>query len=87
MKLPSFSLGVGNRELMSSHFFCCDRSLLNGSGNQRQVGLFSQIAADASVVIILWVDALDVYGFPFRQFLDLGWQSLMKQGFHLNLGI
>ena len=42
-----------------------------GQGNQRQVGLFSQIAADASVVIILWVDALDVYGFPFRQCLDL----------------
>ena len=49
--------------------------------------MFSQIAADASVVIILWVDALDVYGFPFRQCLDLMGKSLAKQGFHLILGI
>ena len=31
MKLLNLSLGVGNRELVSSHLFLFDRSLLNGS--------------------------------------------------------
>ena len=57
-----------------------------GKRNQPQAGLFSQVAADASVVIILLADALNIYGFPLRQRLDLIGHSL-EQGFHLILGI
>ena len=33
-------------------------------GNQLQVGLLSQVAADASVIGLFWVDALNINRFP-----------------------
>jgi hypothetical protein len=49
--------------------------------------MFPQVAADASVVRLIRVDAFNVYRFPLRQRLDLGSQLPVKQGFRLILGI
>jgi len=56
-------------------------------GNQLQVGLLTQVAADAYAVIIGWVDAFNIYGFPYRQRFVLMGQWPVKQGFQLILGI
>ena len=88
MELLGVTFWVGDGELISSHLFLVDRSLLNGSrAISSKFGLFSQVAADASVIGHFWVDALNINRFPFRQRLDLMGQSLAKQGFHLILGI
>ena len=65
MELPGVSFWVGDGELISSHLFLVDRTLMKGvMGNQLQVGLFPQVAADASLVRLFWVDALNINRFP-----------------------
>ena len=58
MELLCIAFWVSNSELVSSHFFFGDKSLLNGSSNQLQVGLLSQVAADTSVIRLFWAVAM-----------------------------
>ena len=77
VELLYVSVWVGDGELISSHIFFGERSLLNGSREISSKLVCSQVTADVSVVIILRVDALNINRFPLGQCLDLTGQSPM----------